>query len=94
VHYTKSDIVVAICDKELLGKQIKVKKNFKIEINKEFYGEREINEEEATSLMEKATIGNFFGEKIVSLAEKNGFITKENIILIKGIPHAQFVKLL
>jgi hypothetical protein len=33
------------------------------------------------------------GKNIVELASKNGFIVKENVILIDGVPHAQFVKL-
>ena len=94
LHYSKNDIVVAICDKELLGKKIKVGRSFKVDINKKFYGGVRIDEKQAVELMEKATIGNFFGRKIISLAEEHGFITKENIILFKGIPHAQFVKLL
>ena len=88
----KYDILVAICDEELLNKKL-VDKKVEIKISKEFYGERLIDDEIAIKLMERATIGNLIGEKIISLAEKNGFITKENIILIDGVPHAQFVKL-
>jgi len=90
----KTDFLVAICDKELLGKKIKTNDGFEIEIKKRFYGESLISTKEAIKLMEKATIANFFGKKIVLLALKKGFITKENIILIGGIPHAQFVKLI
>jgi len=43
--------------------------------------------------MRKATIGNLMGEQAVDLAEKNGFIIRKNVILIDGIPHAQFVKI-
>ncbi|MBI4009927.1 MAG: DUF424 family protein [Candidatus Aenigmarchaeota archaeon] len=88
----KSDVVVALCDEDILGKEIKWKK-IKVKVSKHFYGERLIDEKTAVKLMEKATIGNLFGKEIVSIAKKNGFITKENIILIDGIPHAQFVKI-
>jgi len=88
----KYDIVVAICDEELIDKEIKMKKH-KVKISKNFYGGKLIDEKIAVKLMEKATIGNLIGKNIVELAEKNGFIVKQNIISINGIPHAQFVKI-
>lgn len=91
IFNTKYDILVAICDEELLEKTIDKKLN--IRLKKEFYGGKLIDEKIAIRIMEKATIGNLFGKKIVELAEKNGFITRKNVILINGIPHAQFVKL-
>ncbi len=91
IFNTKYDILVAICDEELLEKTID--KRLNIKAKKEFYGGRLIDEKIAIKIMEKATIGNLLGKKIVELAEKNGFITRENIILINGVPHAQFVKL-
>jgi len=92
VFRIKYDVVVALCDEDILDKEIKWKK-IKVKVSKHFYGERLIDEKIAVKLMEKATIGNLFGKEIVSIAKKNGFITKENIILIDGIPHAQFVKI-
>lgn len=91
VYPTKYDLVVAICDEELLDK--KIGKKLEIKISKGFYGGKLINEEVAIKLMKKATIGNLIGKRIVELAEKNGFIIKDNIIIIDGVPHAQFVKI-
>lgn len=92
VYGTRYEIVVAICDENVIGKELEWKK-LKITVSKHFYGERLIDERTALRLMQKATIGNLFGKEIVALAKKNGFITKENTILIDGIPHAQFVKI-
>jgi hypothetical protein len=91
VFQTKYDLVVAICDEEIIDKEID--KKLKIKVSKNFYGGKLIDEEVALKLMKKATIGNLIGKKIVELAEKNGFITRENIILINGISHAQFIKI-
>jgi len=88
---TKYDLVIAICDEELLDK--KIGKEFKIKISKEFYGEKLIDEKTAIKLMKKATIGNLIGKNIIDLAEKNDFIIRENVIVIDGVPHAQFVKI-
>jgi hypothetical protein len=91
LYPTKYDLVIAICDEDLLDK--KIGKKFKIKISKEFYGGKLIDADIALKLMKKATIGNLIGKKIVKLAEENGFIIKENIIVIDGVPHAQFVKI-
>jgi len=92
VFQTKYEMVVAICDEELLDKKIGTK-NLRIKISKSFYGGMQIDEKIALKLMKKATVGNLIGKNIVSLAEKNGFIIKENVIVIDGTPHAQFVKI-
>lgn len=93
VFQTKYDLVVALCDEKLIDKTLD-KKNLKLKVSKYFYGERLIDETVAVRIMEKATIGNLIGEDIVKLATENGFISKENIILIDGIPHAQFAKII
>lgn len=89
---TKHALVIAICDEDLIGREIEMRKH-KIRISKNFYGGKLIEEGFAIELMGKATIGNLIGKNIISIAEKNGFITKENVILINGTPHAQFVKI-
>jgi len=94
VFTDKKDVVVVICDEDLLGKKLKMKeRKITIEISEKFYGGKLIDEEKAIKLLNKATIGNLMGKNIVELASKNGFIVKENVILIDGVPHAQFVKL-
>ena len=92
VFQTKFDILVAICDKEILGKKMKFKE-LKIKIDENFYKGVEINEKVALKLIKKATIANLFGKNIVKLALGKGFIKKDNIIEIEGYPHAQIVKL-
>ena len=94
VFSTRSEIIVALCDENILDKVLEFKKtNAKIKISKDFYGEHLVDEKDVLKLMNAATIGNLFGKDVVGLAEKKGFISKENIINIDGIPHAQFVKL-
>jgi hypothetical protein len=90
IFRTKDQIVVAICDKELLGKRI-VFAQLKVKISKYFYGGEIIDEKKAIYLMESCTIGNLIGEKIIKLAIERKLIAKENVILIGGIPHAQFI---
>jgi hypothetical protein len=83
-------LVVAICDENLLGKKIGSK--FKVEIKESFYKGEKIDEKKAIDLMEKAAICNLMGKNIVKLTLEKKFISKENIILIDDTPHAQFIK--
>lgn len=92
IFATNFNLVIALCDKEIINKRLEYK-DIKVKISKNFYGERVIDEETALSLMKRATIGNLIGKRIIKLAKKHDFITKENIISIGGIPHAQFVKI-
>jgi len=89
---TKFDILVAICDENVLGKEIEIERGFRVVASERFYKEKLVDEKEALDLMEKATIGNLLGENIIKLAIEKNIISSESVILIGGIPHAQFVK--
>ncbi|MEM5766031.1 MAG: DUF424 family protein [Candidatus Aenigmatarchaeota archaeon] len=94
VFTDKKDIVVVMCDEELLGKKLKMKdKKISVNVSEKFYGGNLVDENVALKLLSKATIGNLIGKNIVELASNNGFIVKENVILIDGVPHAQFIKI-
>ncbi len=92
VYKTKHDIVIAVCDENLLGKTVKDEK-ISLKVSEGFYGGIMVDSDVILKLMNEATVGNLMGAEIVDFAEKNGFITKENVILIDGVPHAQFVKI-
>ncbi len=89
-HLAKDHLVIAICDKNLLGREIG--KDFKLKVKEEFYGGEVIDDNRAVELMKKSTMGNLLGKEIIKLALEKKFITKENIIFIDDIPHAQFLK--
>ena len=86
----KGQFVVAICDKDLLGK--KIGNELTIAVKESFYRGELVDEKKALEFMKKADICNLIGKSIVELALKNKFIMKENIIFIGGIPHAQFIQ--
>jgi hypothetical protein len=89
-HSARGNLILAICDEKLLGK--KIGKELKITVNKEFYGGELIDDQKAVELMKKANICNLLGKDIINIALEKKFITKENIILIGDIPHAQFIQ--
>jgi hypothetical protein len=83
--------IVAICDKELLGKKFEDEK-FQLEVKESFYKGKEVNEKELVDIMrdwsmEDATF-NIVGKKAVNIALKVGLINQEGIREIQGVPFA------
>lgn len=91
VYRVKEHTVIAICDEELLDKKLDFE-GFKVHVNKNFYGGNIVDEERAFKLLKDSTMGNIIGKNIVDMAIKKKYIAKENIILIGGVPHAQFIQ--
>jgi len=88
VHSIQGKSVLAACDKELVGRELK-KGEVKIFINPDFYKEKIVSEEKLLELLEEANNVNLFGEKCIGIAIKKGLISKDNVILIDKVPHAQ-----
>lgn len=83
--------VVAICDKELLGKKFEEGKK-QLEITENFYNGKEISEEEAISLLKEQlredSTFNIVGEKAIQTAFKAGVISEKSSAKVQGIPFA------
>jgi len=89
----RNEVIIAICDKEILGKKFEDKeKGIKFEVKESFYKGSKMKLEDTLELFEKASILNIVGVKIVEKAVRKGFIKPSGIIWIAGIPHAQLVK--
>ncbi|HIH09721.1 MAG TPA: DUF424 family protein [Candidatus Diapherotrites archaeon] len=84
-------IVLACCDKEVLGKNL-VEGNYDVTIEESFYRGEETSEEELADLLHAATNINLFGRKSVGVALKQGFLTEKDIIRIAGVEHAIIFK--
>lgn len=83
--------LVAACDSEVLGKTLKHGKST-VEINRDFYGGKEVSEPELQETLVKATTANLFGEKTIQCAIKCGLIDQGSVIMIEGVPHAQIFR--
>jgi len=83
---TKS--VLAVCDKEHLGKSFE-KGNLFFEVKEKFYGGEKINAKQLIELIKEADSINFFGNKCIEIAIKEGLISEGNVIIIAGVKHAQ-----
>ena len=58
----------------------------KIKINPNYYAEKDVDEYEAKTLLEKCTSINMVGEKTISLATSLGIGSEKCIRRIEGIP--------
>jgi len=92
LHRKGKDIVIGICDSELLG-NVFSNGDLVLDLVKysAFYGKEEDEEIIKKNLIGATTI-NIVGEKAIEIAVKSGVITKKdlkNTIEINGIKHLQ-----
>ena len=85
------NILLAICDANLLGRTLKEGK-IVFKITNEFYKGRKISVDQAVTMIENSTNVNLIGNICVEKAIENGFIHPEAVLKIEGISHAQIVK--
>ena len=83
--------VVAVCDKELLGKKFE-EGRFQLDVKENFFKGKESSREEVSEIMrdmklEDSTF-NIIGKKSVQTALETGIITKDGIGEIDNIPFA------
>lgn len=83
--------LLAVCDRDLLGKELKQGKVI-FHIREEFYKGSLVNLEEAIGLVKRSAIVNMVGRGIVKKAVEEGLIHPDAILRIQGVPHAQIVK--
>jgi len=74
-----------ICDAELLGKKI-IQDDLTVNISESYYGDRFVDQKEAESLLQSASIINMVGKETVSLSVKLGVGSETGIKIISGIP--------
>lgn len=88
---TQGEVLVVVCDPELLGKKFK-QGGLKLEVKESFYRGTEVSVEECLTALREATIANLVGS-IVWHAVKVGIIERANVLKIQNIPHAQLFRL-
>ncbi len=86
------NVMLAICDCELLGKTLRQGK-IVFHVKDEFYNGGKLAVDEAVRMIENSTIVNMVGKNCVEKAIEKGYVHPEAVLQIEGIPHAQIVKL-
>jgi len=87
---TQSEILVVVCDEELLGKKLK-HGEFRLEVKESFYKGEKASVGDCLVALQNATMGNLVGS-IVEHAVKAGIIEPGNVLHFKKVPHAQLVR--
>jgi len=88
-----NDLLVGACDEKLLGKKFEDEK-YQIEVKKDFYGGEKVTSEVLQKFLEDATIANLVGDETIKAAVDIGLVDPDTVIKIKGVPHAQMVRML
>jgi len=89
---TERQLIVAVCDKEIIGKKFQEGElTLKLEVS--FYKGTDSSEKEVMEALLCATIANIAGQKAIACAVECGCIDPDNVIFIEGIPHAQMVRI-
>jgi hypothetical protein len=91
--YTDGDeYLVACCDEDICGKTFE-EGELILEVAESFYCDKILGRRDVCSLLQEATILNIVGKRIVKLAISEGIILKQSVMRVKGVPHAQMVKM-
>lgn len=85
-------MVVAACDKELVGNTYK-EGELRIEVSRGFYEGEDASEEMLVNRLSMATIANLVGERTIEVAVRHKYVEEACILYIDGIPHAQMVRM-
>jgi hypothetical protein len=93
IYKQGKDLLIGACDEELIGKKFEDGK-FQLDVTREFYGGKKISTEVLKKYLHDATIANLVGKKTIKCAIDIGLVDPDCIIKIKGIPHAQIVRML
>ena len=86
------NVLLAVCDSDLLGKTLREGK-IVFKIKEEFYNGRKATVDEAMGMIDNSTIVNLVGKVCVEKAIAHGYVHPEAVIKIEGVPHAQIMKL-
>ena len=78
IHRTKHSLVVAICDKELIGKKIE-DKDLSTNLTKRFYNGEDVPEKRVIEILKDADSINLVGKEAIRVGLKANVIRKENI---------------
>ena len=81
----QKNVMLNICDAELLGKNI-VQDELNMHISESYYGEKLVDKEEAKTLLKNSAIINMVGKETISLSIDLGIGSENGIKTISGVP--------
>jgi len=92
IYNVGSEVLVAVCDREVLGKRFS-EGRVSIEVHEAFYKGTLMSISEAIKIISRATIANLVGNRIVSEAVRAGLVHPDAVLKIGNVLHAQIVRM-
>ena len=86
------NVLLAICDCEMLGRTLREGK-IVFHVKDKFYNGGKVSVDEAVGMIANSTIVNLVGKNCVEKAIAKGYVHPDAVLRIEGVPHAQIVKL-
>ena len=90
IHVREGERLLAACDEELLGKTFR-EGEMRLKVSDIFYRGESVSEETFRERMKNVTIMNLVGERTVTIAQAEGYVSAKAVIVIGGVKHAQAV---
>jgi hypothetical protein len=90
IHRRGSEIVLAACDEELIGRVLKIGSRT-YEVSSNFYGSLKVEEATLVTHLKQATMANLLGERTVKIAVDAGVVGKGATSHLDGVLHAEMV---
>ena len=93
IYKEGDDLIIGACDEDLLGKKF-VEGKFQIDVSRHFYNGRIVDNKLLEKYLQDATIANLVGNETIKCAIKLGLVDPDSILTIRGVPHAQMIRML
>ena len=93
IYKQGEEILIAACDEQLIGKILEEGK-YHLEVSERFYDGERVTTAILKKFLAEATIANLVGKETIKCAIEVGIIDPDCIIRVKGVPHAQMVKMI
>ena len=91
-HSYTGEIILAACDRDLLGRRLKVADGFEVLVSESFYMGRLASWEEVRSLIAQVTIVNLVGNGVVGRAVREGLVPERACRDVGGVKHVQIMR--
>lgn len=88
IHKKEGRTIVAVCDSDLLGKVFE-EGNKQLDLRGEFYNGIVMDRVTLGDMVRNADAVNLVGKDSVQVGLDEGVIEKDQVFMVKGIPHAQ-----
>ncbi len=88
-HKTGSEIILAACDSDLIGKTLQEDET-RMTLEPGFFGDEEFTEDEFRGMLARATSANLVGETVVGIAVESQCVHPDAVAMISGVPYAMF----